>query len=193
MLTCTGAPHKHPLHLRSRLLVRVRQQRRVCLSPSLLCEYALAGSLSYRWLALILPTLINGQSYESYLQEHICAPIGLKRTSFFPFDGKWEGRLLPTRWGFVSEKQDKIDWHKMGDVDEFRARLMNLPRRYVLLARTTYTTSERPLGDSCREQDVRPPVYRYTDDTAKKRSNTPLAEAASTRTPATTRASFNTS
>lgn len=77
----------------------------------------------------MLPTLIDGQSYEDYLQEHICSPLGMKRTSFYPFDGKWEGRLLPTRWGFVNEAKDKVDWRKIEEVDAFRARLMTLPRR----------------------------------------------------------------
>ena len=53
---------------------------------------------SAEWLALIFPTVANGQQYEDFLQENLCKPLGMKGTSFFPFGSAWDERLRPLRY-----------------------------------------------------------------------------------------------
>ncbi|KAL8278003.1 hypothetical protein RQP46_009635 [Phenoliferia psychrophenolica] len=49
------------------------------------------------WLGLFIQNA-TGQSLEAYMQKHIFVPLGMKNTTFFPFDGEQATRLMPLRW-----------------------------------------------------------------------------------------------
>ncbi|KAJ9120740.1 hypothetical protein QFC22_002671 [Naganishia vaughanmartiniae] len=52
---------------------------------------------SAEWLGLILPYIVN-QSTEEYMQEHIFKPLGMHKTTFYPFSPEHQGRLMPLRY-----------------------------------------------------------------------------------------------
>ena len=49
------------------------------------------------WLAYAFPTLA-GCDIASWIQEHICDPLGLVDTTFYPFDADRSTRRMPLSW-----------------------------------------------------------------------------------------------
>lgn len=90
---------------------------------------------SYRWLGLILPTLV-GKSTEEYLQDNVLRPLGMNSTTFYPFGPDFDDRLLPLRYAQVSEVDPTSRESRLAPTTEFKWEVLNgqldlltLPRR----------------------------------------------------------------
>ncbi|GHJ84257.1 hypothetical protein NliqN6_0659 [Naganishia liquefaciens] len=59
---------------------------------------------SAEWLGLILPHIVN-QSTEDYMQQHIFQPLGMRKTTFYPFGPEFKSRLMPLRF-YDNEKRE---------------------------------------------------------------------------------------